>query len=78
MVVHKGNIFKVAFVYSQRNQLHDPNQGWRIKLNQQLKYAFSVDEITYEDIPRLLTSHLGPPDPIQISYPITYASSLLI
>lgn len=35
-------------------------------------YTFGgISEMTYEDIPRLLSSHLGPPDPIQISYPIT-------
>eukprot|EP01126_Amoeba_proteus_P063761 TRINITY_DN8821_c0_g1_i1.p1 TRINITY_DN8821_c0_g1~~TRINITY_DN8821_c0_g1_i1.p1 ORF type:complete len:241 (-),score=50.06 TRINITY_DN8821_c0_g1_i1:463-1185(-) len=70
----KTYVILTLWNYIKRHQLHDPTTGFQIKLNQALKFAFGVDEMTYEDVPRLLSTHLGPPDPLQISYPITLTS----
>jgi len=50
--------------------LQDAEQRSVVHLDDHLRQIFGVSKFDYVDIPNLLQQHLGPPDPIQLSYTI--------
>jgi SWI/SNF-related matrix-associated actin-dependent regulator of chromatin subfamily D len=66
----KTTLILTLWNYVRNRKLQEPTTPTKVMCNQALKTILGVNTFTYHDIPKLLTEHIGPPDPIQISYTI--------
>eukprot|EP01122_Echinamoeba_exundans_P010426 TRINITY_DN3904_c1_g1_i1.p1 TRINITY_DN3904_c1_g1~~TRINITY_DN3904_c1_g1_i1.p1 ORF type:complete len:478 (-),score=105.61 TRINITY_DN3904_c1_g1_i1:1452-2825(-) len=57
------------YIRSKKLQ-QDPDNKANLTLDAPLRGVFGVDKTTYHDIPKLLSAHLFPPEPIQLTYQI--------
>lgn len=68
--ITKTNVILNLWNYIRHHKLHDPNKRSCVLCNEALFKVFGVQKMEYSDIPKLVQTHLSPPDPIQISFPI--------
>jgi len=66
----RPRIIMSLWQYVKANKLLDPNDRKTIINDAQLKRIFGCDSMQFSNLPQLLREHLGPPDPIEISYTI--------
>jgi SWI/SNF-related matrix-associated actin-dependent regulator of chromatin subfamily D len=57
------------YIRSKKLQ-QDPDNKANLTLDAPVRAVFGVDKTTYHDIPKLLSAHLFPPEPIQLTYQI--------
>jgi SWI/SNF-related matrix-associated actin-dependent regulator of chromatin subfamily D len=66
----KTHVILSLWHYIRKAKLQDAEQRSVVHLDEPLRQIFGVSKFDYVDIPNLLHQHLGPPDPIQLSYTI--------